>query len=37
MNRLVEELVADQDHQGEQTQLEMAADEGKGLSVYSQC
>lgn len=27
MNRLVEELVADQDHQGEETQLEMAAEE----------
>lgn len=35
MNRLVEELVTDQDHQGEETQLEMAVDKGNGLSLYS--
>lgn len=33
MNRLVEELVTNQDHQGEETQLEMAADGGNGLSL----
>lgn len=37
MNRLVEELVADQDHQGEESQLEMAADEGSVLSLCNQC
>lgn len=36
VNCLVEELVADQDHQREETQLEMAAEEGCGLSQNSQ-
>lgn len=34
MNRLVEELVADQDHQGEETKLKMTADKGIWLFLY---